>query len=126
MKLQLALDQTALADAMRVLEATADLLDIAEVGTPLVLSEGARAVREIRRHFPSLTICADFKVMDAGELEVSLGFTAGADIVTVLGAAETATIRLACNAARAARGSVMVDLIAVENIARRGVEASAA
>lgn len=123
MKLQLALDQIALADALRVLEATADLLDIAEVGTPLVLSEGARAVREIRRHFPTLKILADFKVMDAGELEVSVGFTAGADIVTVLGAAETATIRRACAAAHAAGKSVMVDLIAVENVARRGVEA---
>ena len=53
MKLQLALDHTVLADALRVLDATADLLDIAEVGTPLVLSEGAHAVREVHARFPS-------------------------------------------------------------------------
>ncbi len=123
MKLQLALDHTTLGDALHLLDATADILDIAEVGTPLVLSEGAHAVREIRRLFPSLTILADFKVMDAGALEVSIGFQAGADIVTVLGAAETVTIRRACDAARAAGRSVMVDLIGVKNIARRGVEA---
>jgi 3-hexulose-6-phosphate synthase len=123
MKLQLALDHTALGDALRLLDATADMLDIAEVGTPLVLSEGAHAVREIRRLFPALKILADFKVMDAGALEVSIGFEAGADIVTVLGAAETVTIRRACDAARAAGRSVMVDLIGVKNVARRGVEA---
>src|SRR5271169_2406278 len=102
MKLQLALDHLQLSDALGLLERAADLIDIVEAGTPLLLSEGVRAVREIRRRFPPLTVLADFKIMDAGELEASLAFDAGADIVTVLGAAEDVTIRRACEAARAA------------------------
>jgi 3-hexulose-6-phosphate synthase len=119
MKLQLALDQFLLSDALALLETTADLVDIVEAGTPLLLSEGVRAVREITGRFPRLTVLADFKIMDAGELEASLAFESGAHIVTVLGAAEEVTIRKACAAARAAGGQVMVDLIAVEDPVRR-------
>ena len=104
---------------LTLLESTADLVDIVEVGTPLVLSEGVRAVREITAAFPRLTVLADFKIMDAGELEASLAFEAGADIVTVLGAAEDVTIRKACEAARTAGAQVMVDLIAVADPVRR-------
>lgn len=115
MKLQLALDQFRLTEALALLESTADLVDIVEAGTPLILGEGVAAVREIARRFPRLTVLADFKIMDAGELEASLAFESGAHIVTVLGAAEEVTIRKACAAARAAGGQVMVDLIAVAN-----------
>jgi 3-hexulose-6-phosphate synthase len=119
MKLQLALDHFLLSDALRLLESVADLVDIVEAGTPLLLSEGVRAVREIRGRFPALTVLADFKIMDAGELEARLAFESGAHIVTVLGAAEDVTIRKACAAARAAGAQVMVDLIAVEDPAAR-------
>jgi 3-hexulose-6-phosphate synthase len=119
MKLQLALDHLLLSDALGLLERAADLIDIVEAGTPLLLSEGVRAVREIRRRFPPLTVLADFKIMDAGELEASLAFDAGADIVTVLGAALDVTIQRACGAARAAGARVMVDLIAVADPVRR-------
>ena len=119
MKLQLALDHFLLSDALRLLESVADLVDIVEAGTPLLLSEGVRAVREIRGRFPGLTVLADFKIMDAGELEAELAFDAGAHIVTVLGAAEDVTIRKACAAARAAGSHVMVDLMAVRDPVQR-------
>jgi 3-hexulose-6-phosphate synthase len=118
-KLQLALDHTSTAAALALLEKTADLIDIAEAGTPLLMAEGTRAVTEIRRHFPSLIVLADLKIMDAGGLEAGIGFDAGAKIVTVLAAAEEATLRRACQAARAAGGEVMVDLIGVRGAAGR-------
>ncbi len=119
MKLQLALDQTSIDNALGLLERTADLIDIAEAGTPLLIAEGIRAVTEIRRRFPGLLVLADLKIMDAGALEARIGFDAGAHIVTVLAAAEEETIRRACEAARAARGQVMVDLSGAGGAGRR-------
>jgi 3-hexulose-6-phosphate synthase len=126
MKLQLALDLDSVAAAIAVLEKTADLVDIVEVGTPLVLREGAGAIRALKGDFPGLVLLADFKIMDAGQEEAEIAFEAGADIVTVLAAAEITTIRRACDAARSAGGEVMADLIAVSGVARRAVEVSAA
>ncbi|HVO40414.1 MAG TPA: 3-hexulose-6-phosphate synthase [Spirochaetia bacterium] len=122
MKLQLALDVESLAAARAVLEKTADLVDIAEVGTPLILKTGTAVVTALKTEYPRLAILADFKIMDAGEMEAAIAFEAGADIVTVLAAAETVTIRRACEAARHAGREVMADLIAVADPARRAAE----
>ncbi|HVP19464.1 MAG TPA: 3-hexulose-6-phosphate synthase [Spirochaetia bacterium] len=126
MKLQLALDTESLAAARAVLEATADLIDIAEVGTPLVFREGAAAIRVLKTEFPRLAILADFKIMDAGQEEAGIAFEAGADIVTVLAAAETVTIERACEAARKAGREVMADLIAIVEPLKRAAAAAAA
>ena len=122
MKLQLALDVESLAAARAVLEKTADLVDIAEVGTPLILKTGTAVVTALKTEYPRLAILADFKIMDAGEMEAAIAFEAGADIVTVLAAAETVTIQRACEAARHAGREVMADLIAVADPARRAAE----
>ncbi len=122
MKLQLALDCESISAALALLEKTADLIDIAEVGTPLVLREGAAAVAALKSAYPALAILADFKIMDAGEMEALIAFEAGADIVTVLAAAETVTVSRACEAARKAGREVMVDLMAVTEPERRAAQ----
>ena len=86
MKLQLALDTLTLEECMTLLQETRGSVDIAEVGTPFIIEEGMRPVREFKQHFPEIEILADAKIMDAGELEAETAFKAGADIVTVLGA----------------------------------------
>jgi 3-hexulose-6-phosphate synthase len=126
MKLQLALDLDSVTAALAVLEKAADLVDIAEVGTPLVLRQGASAVRALKKQYPKLSVLADFKIMDAGAEEAEIAFEAGADIVTVLAAAQIVTIKRACDAARAAGRQVMADLIAVSEVGRRAVEVTAA
>ena len=126
MKLQLALDMDSLAAARAMLEKTADLVDVAEVGTPLVLREGTAAIRELKKEYPRLLVLADFKIMDAGAEEAAIAFDAGADIVTVLAAAQTVTIQRACDIAADAGREVMADLIAVADPARRAVEVASA
>ena len=85
MKLQVALDTLTLEDCLTLLEETKGSVDIAEVGTPFIIEEGMRPVREFKKHFPDIEVLADAKIMDAGELEAETAFKAGADIVTVLG-----------------------------------------
>ncbi len=119
MKLQLALDSSNSQEAKSILEKVSDLVDIVEVGTPLLMKEGVKVVTEIKNAYPQLEVLADLKIMDAGDIEARIGFEAGADIVTVLGVAHDVTIRRAVNQARPLNKQVMIDLIAVGDIRER-------
>ena len=125
MRLQLALDLVTLKEARALLEDLGDLLDIIEIGTPLIVREGVKAVAEIKRAFPELVVLADLKIMDGGAHEARIAFEAGADIVTVLGVAYDATIQGAVDEARACGKQVMADLIAAPDASRRAGETDA-
>ena len=119
MKLQLALDSNNSQEAKRILEQVSDLVDIVEVGTPLLMKEGVKVVAEIKNAYSQLEVLADLKIMDAGDIEASIGFEAGADIVTVLGVAHDVTIRRAVDQARILSKQIMIDLIAVGDVQKR-------
>jgi 3-hexulose-6-phosphate synthase len=119
MRLQLALDTFELATAITTLYRTRGWVDIAEVGTGLGISEGAAAIREIKSRFPDLTVLSDIKVMDGGESLVGFALDAGADIVSVLGVTDDATVAAAIGAARARGKEVLVDMIGVQDISTR-------
>ena len=60
--LQIALDNVSYEDAFRVLgNGLDDVVDIIEVGTLLLLSEGLRAVDILRTIYPHKLLVADFK-----------------------------------------------------------------
>jgi len=114
--LQLALDHENLHRALKVArEAMQGGVDWLEAGTPLIKSEGLDAVRALRREFPSATIVADMKVMDAGRLETECAAKAGANIVHVLGPASDATIRECIEAARRYDAHITVDLLGLDS-----------
>lgn len=122
MKLQLALDIVDLQGAKNILDEVGDAIDIVEVGTPFVIKEGLKAVEEIKKKFPHLIVLADLKIMDAGEHEAKIAFEAGADIVTVLGVSDDATISGAVNAAKIHCKYVMADMIGVKELEQRAIE----
>ncbi|WP_019533951.1 3-hexulose-6-phosphate synthase [Paenibacillus ginsengihumi] len=122
MELQLALDLVDIPEAKLVVAEVADYIDIVEIGTPVVINEGLRAVKEIKEAFPSLRVLADLKIMDAGGYEVMKASEAGADIITVLGASDNSTIRGAVEEARKQNKKIMVDMINVQNIEDRAKE----
>lgn len=122
MKLQLALDLITLDEAFLILGKVKGAIDIVEVGTPWIMREGMAPVRALKAAFPRLKVLADMKIMDAGDHESRIGFEAGADLVTVLGAADDATILGAVREAERFHGQVMVDMIGVENLAQRARE----
>ncbi|MBU0610732.1 MAG: orotidine 5'-phosphate decarboxylase, partial [Armatimonadetes bacterium] len=118
------LDFANLAQALRVAhEAWAGGVRRLEAGTPLIKSEGLDVVRQLRAEFPDATIVADMKVMDAGRAEVEMAVKAGANVVTVLGAASDATIAECLEAAQRYGAQIMVDLIEVPNLAERAQQA---
>lgn len=89
MKLQLALDELPLDEALALTEKLRQYVDIIEIGTPFVIAEGMNAVRIFRQHFPEKEILSDEKIMDGGYFESKLAFDAGANYVTALGVTDT-------------------------------------
>lgn len=122
MKLQLAIDTMPLGQAISFGSSLADLVDIFEIGTPLMLREGVHAVRAFREAFPQHEVLADTKIMDGGYFESELMFAAGADYITVLGAADPSTIKGCVAAGRDAKRKVVVDLLCVDELAVRGAD----
>ena len=125
MKLQVAMDVLTTEDALALAAKVAPHVDIIELGTPLIKAMGLAAVTAIKAAHPDKIVFADLKTMDAGELEADIAFTAGADLVTVLGSAGDSTIVGAVKAAKAHNKGVVVDLIGVADKVTRAREVTA-
>ena len=108
--LQVALDQTALDEAMASLETLASSVDIIEAGTILCFAEGMKAVRTIRAKYDKHLVVADLKVADAGETLAGLAFGAGANWMTVICAAPLATMEKARETALSHGGDIQIEL----------------
>ena len=122
MKLQLALDLVDIPGAIELVKEVEEFIDVVEIGTPVVINEGLKAVKEVKAAFPNLTVLADLKIMDAAGYEVSQASAAGADIITILGTAEDESIKGAIEEARKQGKEILVDMIAVKDIAARAKE----
>jgi len=122
MKLQVAMDVLTTDDALALAGKVAPYVDIIELGTPLIKAEGLRAVTAIKDAHPDKIVFADLKTMDAGELEADIAFSAGADLVTVLGTAGDSTIVGAVAAATKHGKGIVVDLIGVKDKSGRARE----
>ena len=124
--LQLALDHENLSRAMKAArEGMAGGVDWLEAGTPLIKCEGLEAVRALRREFPSATIVADMKIVDAGRLETECAAKAGANVIHVLALAADSTIAECVEAARRYDARITADLIGLggaEKMAQRAKE----
>lgn len=112
-ELQVALDVLDLPSALTLANQVAEHVDILELGTPLVKSAGIGAVSAIKAAFPEKLVFVDLKTADAGELEAALAFEAGADLVTVMGAADDDTVKGAVAAGRKYGKQVVADMITV-------------
>lgn len=125
MKLQVAMDVLTVEAALELAGKVAEYVDIIELGTPLVKNAGLSAVTAVKTAHPDKIVFADLKTMDAGELEAEIAFSAGADLVSVLGGADDSTIAGAVKAAKAHNKGIVVDLIGVADKATRAKEARA-
>lgn len=107
---QLSLDLTDLREALATATiAMAAGVDWLEAGTPLILAEGLRSVRELRAAFPGVPIVADLKTMDGGYLEAEMMARAGATHVVVMARAHEETLKCVVKAGRDHGVAVMGD-----------------
>lgn len=111
---QLSLDLIDLDEALKTAQlALRAGVDWLEAGTPLIIAEGMRGVRELRAHHPDVPIVADLKTMDGGGLEAELMAKAGATMVVVMGQAHDETIESVVKAGRDFGAKVMGDNMAM-------------
>lgn len=109
-KIQIALDNTDMQEAIKDALMLAEHVDVLEVGTLLAFAASTDAVREIRDLFPQKELVADLKIIDAGQALAKLAFKGGANAVTVTSAAHISTFAAAAEVAKAHQGEVQVEL----------------
>ncbi|MDE3838688.1 3-hexulose-6-phosphate synthase [Bacillus methanolicus] len=119
MELQLALDLVNIEEAKQVVSEVQEYVDIVEIGTPVIKIWGLQAVKAVKDAFPHLQVLADMKTMDAAAYEVAKAAEHGADIVTILAAAEDVSIKGAVEEAKKLGKKILVDMIAVKNLEER-------
>jgi 3-hexulose-6-phosphate synthase len=124
-KLQVAIDLLTTEAALELAHKVAPYVDIIELGTPLIKAEGLRVVTAMKEAFPDKLVFADMKTADTGALEAEMAFKAGADLVTVMGSVDDATIKGAVEAAKKYGRKVVVDTIGVKNRVQRAQEVTA-
>ena len=122
MELQLAIDLLNKEEAAELAKKVEEYVDIVEIGTPIVINEGLPAVQHLNENISNAKVLADLKIMDAADYEVSQAVKFGADVVTILGVAEDASIKAAVEEAHKNNKQLLVDMIAVQDLEKRAKE----
>lgn len=114
--IQAALDTLDFDKTLQLAKDISPYVDIIELGTPCIKYNGIEIVKAVRDAAPRCKIMADLKTMDAGFYEAKPFYEAGADIVTVLGAADEGTIKGVIEASKLRPNAwAQVDLLNVAN-----------
>jgi len=110
--LQIALDVTSLDTALKILKKDdlAAEVDLIEAGTVLLASEGKNAVKVLRETYPDKTLVADFKIADAIDTIGGMLLDAGANLITVIAAADLATMARAAKLAEKYGQTIQIEL----------------
>lgn len=108
--LQVALDHTALPDALAATRSLAQEVDVIEAGTILCAAEGAGAVEALRALYPDHIVVGDLKVADAGAVLAEMVMSRGANWMTVICCAPYATMEKALEVAKKYDGDIQIEL----------------
>lgn len=122
MKLQIAIDMVDTSIAVNMVAEIYDVIDIVEIGTPMIMLEGMKPVNFLREIYPNLTILADTKIIDGGDIEARYAFDAGADLVTVIGIAPDDTIQAVVKTAHEHDGLCVADMLCCTDMINRSIE----
>jgi 3-hexulose-6-phosphate synthase len=123
--IQMALDSLDFDATMALAEQVAPYVDIREIGTPCIQYKGLKLAKALSAAPPDKKILVDHKTMDAGEYEATPFYEAGADICTVLGVSDKATMGGVIKAANANNSEAQIDLISVKDKKAVATEAAA-
>ncbi|MGF1777169.1 3-dehydro-L-gulonate-6-phosphate decarboxylase [Vibrio nomapromontoriensis] len=109
-KLQVALDVTTEAEALRAAQTLAPFVDVLEAGTLICFAEGISVVRALHSQHPTKPLVVDMKLADAGNDLGEIAFSAGGSLLTVICAAPIATMESALQVANKYKGDIQIEL----------------
>ena len=122
MRLQVTLDTYSVEEGIERVRPFAHLIDIVEVGTPLLLDEGMESVDRVHESFPTLDVLADTKIWHNGERIAQSAFVRGATMVSILAGASDREVETVVRVAESFGGTVVADLAEANNAVRRAAE----
>lgn len=111
MKIQVAIDRVDLARATVLASQLDGLVDRIELGTSLIKDYGLFALADIKAQLNHATLVMDIKTIDEGVYECKQGYAAQADVLTVMGTADLATIQAVYDVAQEADKEIFIDLL---------------
>jgi 3-hexulose-6-phosphate synthase/6-phospho-3-hexuloisomerase len=118
--IQIALDYSTIEEAIAMakigIQAGVDWL---EIGTPLIVAQGAATIGQLKRACPDYPVLADYKTMDSGGKNNLLTQKQGGQVMTICANAPDETVKAGITAAKESGVWVVVDLIGVKNVAAR-------
>ena len=121
--IQLALDEISFASSLRMAVIAGPYADVVEIGGPLCKYAGVAMITSVRELLPTKLILADFKSPDAGGLEAKMAHEHGANFVTVIGSAPTATIQSSLDYTLKHEGiDTVMELTGVTNILEKATQ----
>lgn len=118
-KFQLAADTLNPEQLIKMIKEIHAYVDILELGTPYLLRYGTDIIEKVKKIDGKMEILCDSKIVDAGYYEASELFEKGADYVTVLALAGSATLKESISAGKKYGKKVMADMICVKNTAEK-------
>ncbi len=116
MKLQLAVDRMPVSQTLQLLDQLTPYLDILEMGTSYTKEYGVAFLKALHSRYSKTKILADLKIMDEAAYECELYYGAGAQIVTVMGAAALSTIQITQACAKRWNRQYCIDLLEVKKM----------
>ena len=125
MKLQISFDMTDLDQALDVASKVQDFADIFEIGSPLIYTQGVKAIESFRAKFPQKKIFADAKLVDRFNGVLKIYSQAGANCLSVLAGTSNSAIQKASQLAHSFDLEIALDLVDAYSMGESAMDAKA-
>ncbi|MDR2660793.1 MAG: orotidine 5'-phosphate decarboxylase [Lactobacillaceae bacterium] len=113
MKLQLAIDRTELNETFELINQMDGIVDIIEIGTPLIKRFGMNAFANLNLQKSKLLL--DLKTADESDFEFKKGYQVGADILTIMAITSFKEIQKAYDISQKQKKEILIDLLEVSD-----------
>lgn len=114
MNLQIAIDRVTIEEAKEIIKKVDSEVEIIEIGTSLIKDFGIKTcMNQLNSNHAKILL--DLKTIDEGEYEFEQAYIHGAEIATVMGAADISTIEKCQKVAKKYSKQYMIDLLGVSN-----------